>query len=102
MIYETFLDKGKTDTDRHWWVQAENVVGHANLYQHFDDEVAMQKALRCWDFIKQHLVNYKYGEWHWSVRADGTVNTDDDKGWGSGNVRITTDVCAWKLLNVFS
>ncbi|MBS7096008.1 MAG: N-acyl-D-glucosamine 2-epimerase, partial [Bacteroides uniformis] len=19
------------------------------------------------------------GEWHWSVRADGTVNTDDDK-----------------------
>ena len=48
MIYETFLDKGKTDTDRHWWVQAENVVGHANLYQHFDDEVAMQKALRCW------------------------------------------------------
>ena len=79
MIYETFLDKGKTDTDRHWWVQAENVVGHANLYQHFDDEVAMQKALRCWDFIKQHLVDYKYGEWHWSVRADGTVNTDDDK-----------------------
>ena len=79
MIYETFLDKGKTDTDRHWWVQAENVVGHANLYQHFDDEVAMQKALRCWDFIKLHLVDYKYGEWHWSVRADGTVNTDDDK-----------------------
>ena len=79
MIYETFLDKGKTDTDRHWWVQAENVVGHVNLYQHFDDEVAMQKALRCWEFIKQHLVDYKHGEWHWSVRADGTVNTDDDK-----------------------
>lgn len=79
MIYETFLDKGKTDTDRHWWVQAENVVGHVNLYQHFDDEVALQKALRCWEFIKQHLVNRKNGEWHWSVREDGTVNTDDDK-----------------------
>ena len=39
----------------------------------------MQKALRCWDFIKQHLVDYEHGEWHWSVRADGTVNTDDDK-----------------------
>ena len=58
MIYETFLDKGKTDTDRHWWVQAENVVGHANLYKPFDDEVAMQKALRCWAFIKLHLVDY--------------------------------------------
>lgn len=79
MIYETFLDKDKTDTDRHWWVQAENVVGHANLYQHFGDEVALQKAFRCWEFIKQHLIDYRNGEWHWSVRADGTVNTADDK-----------------------
>lgn len=79
MIYETFIDKDHTDTDRHWWVQAENVVGHVNLYQHFDDEVSLQKAFRCWEFIKQHLVDRKNGEWHWSVRADGTVNTEDDK-----------------------
>lgn len=79
MIYETFPDKGKTDTDRHWWVQAENVVGHVNLYQHFDDEVALQKAFRCWEFIKNNLVDAVNGEWHWSVLADGTVNTTDDK-----------------------
>lgn len=79
MIYETFLDKDQTDKDRHWWVQAENVVGHANLYQHFDDEIAMQKAFRCWEFIKKHLIDYKQGEWHWSLRADGRVNTTDDK-----------------------
>lgn len=79
MIYEIFPDRGKTDADRHWWVQAENVVGHANLYQHFDDEVAMQKAIRCWTYIRKHLIDRKNGEWHWSVRADGTINTDDDK-----------------------
>lgn len=79
MIYETFLDKDQTDADRHWWVQAENVVGHANLYQHFDDEVAMQKAIRCWEYIKSHLIDTTNGEWYWSVRADGSVNTDDDK-----------------------
>lgn len=79
MIYESFPDKDITDTDLHWWVQAENVVGHVNLYQHFDDEVALQKAFRCWEFIKRHLIDYKNGEWHWSVRADGTVNTADDK-----------------------
>lgn len=79
MIYETFPDKGKTDTDRHWWVQAENVVGHVNLYQHFDDEVALRKAFRCWEFIKNNLVDALNGEWHWSVLADGTVNTTDDK-----------------------
>ena len=47
MIYETFLDKNHTDTDCHWWVQAETVVGHVNLYQYFDDEVSLQKAFRC-------------------------------------------------------
>ncbi|AVM58816.1 N-acyl-D-glucosamine 2-epimerase [Bacteroides heparinolyticus] len=79
MIYETFLDKKQDEADRHWWVQAENIVGHVNLYQHFGDEVAMQKALRCWEFIKKNLIDYKNGEWHWSVRIDGTINTDDDK-----------------------
>lgn len=79
MIYETFLSKQKTDADRHWWVQAENVVGHVNLYQHFGDEVALQKAFRCWAFIKQHLIDRRNGEWYWSLRADDTVNTDDDK-----------------------
>ena len=64
---------------RHWWVQAENVVGHLNLYQHFDDGVGLKKAHDCWRFIKQHLIDREHGEWHWSVRADGTVNTTDDK-----------------------
>lgn len=79
MIYESFPGKAITDTDLHWWVQAENVVGHINLYQYFGDGVALQKALRCWEFIKQHLIDRKDGEWHWSVRTDGTVNTADDK-----------------------
>lgn len=79
MSYETFLNKGVTDTDRHWWVQAENVVGHVNLYQHFGDEVALQKAYRCWDYIKRHLIDREAGEWYWSVSADGVVNRKDDK-----------------------
>lgn len=79
MIYETFEDKGKTDTERHWWVQAENVVGHVNLYQHFDDEVALQKAFRCWSFIKKNLIDRVNGEWHWSVFSDGSVNLNEDK-----------------------
>lgn len=79
MVYETFLTKQKTDADRHWWVQAENVVGHVNLYLHFEDGVALQKAFHCWGFIKKNLIDSRKGEWYWSIRADGTVNTDDDK-----------------------
>ncbi len=77
--YETRLDKGVTNGDLHWWVQAENVVGHVNLYRRFGDNIALQKAIRCWAFIERYLIDREGGEWHWSLRADGTVNTEDDK-----------------------
>lgn len=79
MIYETHLDQHHTDADRHWWVQAESVVGHANLYQYFGDEVMMQRALHCWQYIQQHLIDWEGGEWYWSIKADGTINRTDDK-----------------------
>ena len=72
MVYET------RDDDRHWWVQAETVVGFVNLYQHFGDEGALRKAVNCWEYVKAHLIDRERGEWHWSVRADGNVNLDDD------------------------
>lgn len=79
MIYENFVDKQKVDRELHWWVQAENVVGHINLYQYFHDEDALRKALKCWQFIKENLIDGEGGEWYWSRYADGTVNRKDDK-----------------------
>lgn len=79
MIYENFLDKQKIDRELHWWVQAENVVGHINLYQHFGDTEALDIAARCWEFIKTKLIDREQGEWHWSLLPDGTVNRRDDK-----------------------
>lgn len=79
MIYENFLDKQKIDRELHWWVQAENVVGHINLYQHFGDTEALDTAARCWEFIKTKLIDREHGEWHWSLLPDGTVNRKDDK-----------------------
>ena len=78
MIHEANLDTGKKDDDLHWWVQAENVVGWLNLYQHFGDEDALQKAQHCWQYIKDNLIDWEHGEWYWSRRADGTLNQDDD------------------------
>ena len=79
MIYENFADKGHVDRELHWWVQAENVVGHINLYQHFQDEDALRKSLECWNFIKDNLVDRDGGEWYWSRYEDGTANRKDDK-----------------------
>ena len=79
MIHEANLDTGHVDDDLHWWVQAENVVGWFNLYQYFDDEQALDRAVRCWQYIKDNLIDYENGEWHWSRHPDGTLNTVDDK-----------------------
>lgn len=79
MIYENFLDRQHIDRECHWWVQAENVVGHVNLYQHFQDEKALEIAGKTWNFICEHLIDRQGGEWYWSCYEDGTVNTKDDK-----------------------
>jgi len=79
MIHEANLDTGRCDDDLHWWVQAENVVGWVNIYQYFHDERALEHAQRCWQYIKDNLIDYEHGEWHWSRHADGTLNTVDDK-----------------------
>lgn len=79
MIHEANLDTGHVDDDLHWWVQAETVVGFFNIYQYFGDETALDKAERCWQYIKNNLIDRENGEWYWSRHADGTLNTDDDK-----------------------
>ena len=79
MVYEQHIDTASIDAERHWWVQAETVVGYINLYQHFNDQRSLSRAIQCWDFIKRHLIDRENGEWYWSLKADGSVNRDDDK-----------------------
>ena len=79
MIHEANLDTGYTDDDLHWWVQAENVVGWFNIYQYFGDKKAFDRAVLCWQYIKDQLIDWSQGEWYWSRHADGTLNTVDDK-----------------------
>ena len=79
MIYEKHGPEGPADRDRHWWVQAETVVGCLNLWDHFGDQEGLENALMCWDFIKANLIDREHGEWFWSLREDGSVNREDDK-----------------------
>ncbi len=79
LIYEKEGTNGHIDGDRHWWPQAEAVVGLLNLYQLTAQEDHLIQAERCWDYIEQHLVDHRHGEWFWSIKSDGGINTDDDK-----------------------
>ena len=79
MIYERHGRDGEADSDRHWWVQAESVVGYFNLWQLTGNSAALEDAIHCWEFIKNNIIDPEGGEWVWSLKADGTVNRTDDK-----------------------
>ena len=78
MTHEANLDTGHVDADRHWWVQAETVVGFYNIYQYFGDEDALQKCLNCWQYIKDNLIDHELGEWYWSRDPERNINKRDD------------------------
>lgn len=79
LIYEKDERTGHVDADRHWWVQAEAVVGYSYAAMITNNQVYGDTAIRCWEYIREHLIDREAGEWFWSVRADGTVNRTDDK-----------------------
>lgn len=79
LIYERDDAKRHIDSDRHWWVQAEAVVGFINAWQLTGDITWLERAGKTFEYIKSHLVDRVNGEWYWSIRANGTVNTYDDK-----------------------
>jgi mannobiose 2-epimerase len=78
MIYEYDPATGRRDGDRHWWVQAEAVVGCWNRFQRDGDPAWAERAQDIWEFIRREL-RCPDGEWYWSVRADGTPNVTDDR-----------------------
>jgi len=62
LVYES--EEGRTDTDRHWWVQAECVVGCWNQWQLTGDTLWKERACQSWAFIKDHIIR-PGGEWWW-------------------------------------
>lgn len=78
LVYERHAD-GSYDNEKHWWPQAEAVVGMLYLWKYHDMPEMLGKARQTWEFIRDNLVDREAGEWYWSIFPDGTVNRRDDK-----------------------
>ncbi|MBE8722630.1 AGE family epimerase/isomerase [Sphingobacterium pedocola] len=77
MAYE--FKNGHLDRERHWWVQAEAVVGYQYMATILEDNTSKQRAEALWGYIQQHIVDKENGEWYWSRLEDGSANDQDDK-----------------------
>jgi len=65
-------EDGQLDDDKHWWMQAEAVVGFLGAFELTGEEPFLEAAERAWSFAERFLVDRVHGEWRWRVRRDGT------------------------------
>jgi len=77
LFYEGNTSGDIIDPDKHWWPQAEAMVGFINAYQISGGDVFLKAARDSWDFIMEKIKDHEYGEWFWKVTRNGApVNTE--------------------------
>jgi mannobiose 2-epimerase len=65
--------------EKHWWVQAEAMVGLFNTWQITADEKYLDLSTKNWDFVKDKILDKKNGEWFWGIKENGQVMATEDK-----------------------
>jgi mannobiose 2-epimerase len=80
LYYEYMPDTSKLDTDKHWWPQAEAMVGYFNAYWISGDPEFLQRSRESWTFIHNYICDWIDQEWFWSVDKEGIPQTEKEKG----------------------
>jgi len=70
---------GQIIGEKHWWPQAEAMVGYLNAWQISEEEIWWQRSVASWDFVKKYIRDTTYGEWFWGVWADHIPMPRQDK-----------------------
>ncbi len=64
---------GFVNREKHWWQQAESMVGLLNAYQLTGEEHYLSLAEKNWNFIRNSIIDHENGEWLWGRNEDGQV-----------------------------
>lgn len=78
--YEYDPKKNELIAEKHWWPQAEALIGFYNAYQLTGKEEYLDIVYRNWKFIKKYMIDQKNGEWHWGVYSDYAIMKKDKAG----------------------
>ncbi len=79
MWYEKNTGTNHWIKQKHWWVQAEAMIGFVNGWQMSQREEFLNLAMNNWNFIKKKIKDNKYGEWLWGVNDNGVKLAEQDK-----------------------
>lgn len=78
--YELDISSKEINRQKHWWVQAEAMVGFYNAYQLTANKKYRDLCTRNWQFIQQQLVDKEHGEWHWGIDETGALLDEPKAG----------------------
>ncbi len=78
--YEFDPEKNELIAEKHWWVQAEALIGFYNAYQLTGNENYLEIVFKNWKFIKKHILDLKNGEWFWGIYRDYSLIQKDKAG----------------------
>ncbi len=65
--------------EKHWWPQAEALVGFCYAWQLSSDDQYKQAMLNTWNFIRKNILDKKNGEWFWGVDRENNPMPAQDK-----------------------
>ncbi|MFD2284975.1 N-acyl-D-glucosamine 2-epimerase [Pedobacter petrophilus] len=77
--YESNPSNNHFIKEKHWWVQAEAMVGFFNAWQISGDESFLTTSLYNWDFVKSKIIDHQNGEWFWGITETGEIMASEDK-----------------------
>lgn len=77
--YEFDPEHGGLIKEKHWWPQAETLIGFFNAWQISQDEIYLDAMMANWTYIKDYIIDYKNGEWFWGMDASNKPLLRQDK-----------------------
>jgi len=77
--YEYNSVTGELSSEKHWWPQAEALIGFCNAWQLSGKDVYKNALLKNWQFIKNKMLDRARGEWYWGIDGKGKIMPNQDK-----------------------
>ncbi|MFW6267700.1 MAG: AGE family epimerase/isomerase [Marinilabiliaceae bacterium] len=79
VYYEKDPGRDELHKERHWWVQAEALVGLLDAYENTLNEDYFEIFLKIWRYIGRHVVDHNNGGWFGIIEDDGTPRPGEPK-----------------------
>lgn len=78
--YEYDVNKNHLIKEKHWWPQAEAMIGFFNAWQITQKESYLTHSFNSWKFVQKHILDTNNGEWFWGVTENYELMDDDKVG----------------------